>query len=84
MRLAPLLFVATIGCAGAVKPEPQTAESIVRSQTAPVSVVDAATGKRIGLDALLAALRTKQVVYVGERHDQAGSWLVDPGDCVEF
>jgi len=70
MRLAALLLVACVGCAGAAKPDPQTAESIVRSQSAPLSLVDAATGKSIEAEAFLAALRTKTVVYVGERHDQ--------------
>jgi uncharacterized iron-regulated protein len=35
-------------------------------------LVDAATGKSIEAEAFLAALRTKKVVYVGERHDQPG------------
>ncbi|MGB9338859.1 MAG: ChaN family lipoprotein [Polyangiales bacterium] len=54
-----------------MKPDPQTAESVVRSQSAPLSLVDAATGKSIEAEAFFAALRTKAVVYVGERHDQA-------------
>jgi uncharacterized iron-regulated protein len=33
-------------------------------------LVDAATGKRISLEDFWAALRTKKVIYVGERHDQ--------------
>jgi len=70
MRLAALLLMACIGCAGAARPDPQTAESIVRSQSAPLSLVDAATGKSIEVEAFLAALRTKRVIYVGERHDQ--------------
>ena len=72
MRLAALLLTVCVGCAGAVKPDPQTAESIVRSQTAPLSLVDAVTGKSIEPEAFFAVLRTKKVVYVGERHDQAG------------
>ena len=70
MRLAPLLLVACVGCAGAVRPDPQTAESIVRSQSAPRVLVDAATGESIETEAFLAVLRTKKVIYVGERHDQ--------------
>ncbi len=72
MRLAPLLLMVCVGCAGAARPDPQTAESIVRSQAAPISLVDAVTGKSIEAEAFLAVLRTKKVVYVGERHDQAG------------
>jgi len=72
MRLAPLLLMVCVGCAGAAKPDSQTAESIVRSQTAPRTLVDAATGKSIEAEAFFAALRTKKVVYVGERHDQPG------------
>lgn len=70
MRLALLLLLICVGCAGAVKPDPKTAESIVREQSAPRSLIDAATGKPIELEAFFAVLRTKSVVYVGERHDQ--------------
>ena len=59
------------GCAGAATPEPQTAESVVRSQSPPLSLVDASTGRSIAAEDFLAALRTKRVIYVGERHDQA-------------
>jgi uncharacterized iron-regulated protein len=70
MKLAALSLLVCMGCAGAMKPETRTAESIVRSESAPASLVDAATGKEIDLETLLAAVRTKQVLYVGERHDQ--------------
>jgi uncharacterized iron-regulated protein len=70
MRLVAFVLLASAGCAGAAMPAPQTAESIVRNQTEPLALVDAKTGKRIGLDAFFAALRTRQVVYVGERHDK--------------
>ena len=73
MRLAVLVLLSCVGCAGAMKPDPQTAESVVRSQSAPLSLVDAATGKSIEAEAFFAALRTKAVVYVGERHDQAAA-----------
>ena len=70
MRLAVVLLVVCVGCAGAIKPDTETAESIVRSQTAPRSVVDAASGRSIEPEAFFAILRTKTVVYVGERHDE--------------
>lgn len=70
MRLAALSLAVCIGCAGAARPETQTAESIVRGQPAPLALVDARTGKSIDAEAFLAALRTKRVVYVGERHDE--------------
>jgi uncharacterized iron-regulated protein len=70
MRFLALLLMVCVGCAGATRPDPQTAESIVRQQTAPLSLVNAATGKSIEPEAFLAVLRTKKVVYVGERHDQ--------------
>ncbi len=73
MRLAVVLLVVCVGCAGAIKPDTETAESIVRSQAAPRSVVDAASGRSIEPEAFFAILRTKTVVYVGERHD-------DPAD----
>lgn len=72
MKLAAFLLLACVGCAGAAKPDPQTAESIVRSQSTPASLVDATTGKSIEAEAFLAVLRTKAVIYVGERHDQPG------------
>ncbi|MBT8453117.1 MAG: ChaN family lipoprotein [Deltaproteobacteria bacterium] len=72
MKLAALLLLVCAGCAGATKPDPETAESIVRSQSVPVSLVDAATGESIEAEAFLAVLRTKAVVYVGERHDRPG------------
>jgi len=57
-------------CAGAAGKGPQSAEAIVRSQAAPAALVDARTGRSIDPDSFFAALRTKQVVYVGERHDR--------------
>ena len=63
-------FLVCVGCAGAMKPDPQTAESIVRGQAEPISLVDAATGKSIEPEVFLAVLRSKSVIYVGERHDQ--------------
>jgi len=70
MRLAVIPLVVCLGCAGAAAPEPKTAESIVRSESTPLSLVDAATGKSIEVEQFLAVLSTKRVVYVGERHDQ--------------
>ena len=70
MNAIALLLVLLAGCAGAVGPDPQTAEDIVRAQSEPRAIVDAATGESIRPDALFAALRSKRVVYVGERHDQ--------------
>ena len=70
MRFALLLLAACAGCAGAAGRGPQTAESIVRAQSEPRSLVDAATGKSIEPEVFLAVLRTKKVIYVGERHDQ--------------
>jgi uncharacterized iron-regulated protein len=56
------------GCVGATRPEPKTAESIVREREAPLKLVDAATGTEISLEILLAQMHDKRVVYVGERH----------------
>jgi len=70
MKRTAIALILSVGCAGAAKPDPQTAESIVRSQPGPRSLVDAATGNSIAVEAFLAALRTKKVIYVGERHDQ--------------
>lgn len=76
MRLAALLLVACVGCAGASGPGPQTAESIVRAQADPRSLVDGATGESIDADAFFSELRTKRVIYVGERHDQPADHAV--------
>jgi len=72
MRRAAIALLLCVGCARAAKPDPQTAESVVRSQPAPRTLVDGATGKSIEVEAFLAALRTKKVIYVGERHDEPG------------
>lgn len=76
MRRAALALLVCAGCAGSVKPEAQTAEAIVRGEPPTVSLVDAKTGKPIDVDQLLAALRTKRVVYVGERHDEPADHAV--------
>lgn len=70
MRLIALASLVCLGCAGAVRPEPQTAESIVRSDSTAASLVDARTGESIDADTFFAALQSKRVIYVGERHDQ--------------
>lgn len=71
MRRATFALLVCAGCAGTAGPGPQTPEAIVRAQSEPEALVDATTGKSVALDAFFSALRTKQVVYVGERHDQA-------------
>jgi len=70
MRLAALLLITCVGCAGATGPSPRTAESIVRSLPDTDAIVDATTGKPIDAETFYGVLRTKKVVYVGERHDQ--------------
>ncbi len=64
-------IVFALGCGGATRVQPKTAEAIVREQRAPEILVDSTTGAEITLDQMLRALRTKRVVYVGERHDSA-------------
>ena len=76
MRLTAFLLLVCVGCASAAGRGPQTAESVVRAQADPRALVDAATGQSIDLDAFYALLRTKQVVYVGERHDQPADHAV--------
>ena len=70
MKLATFLLVACVGCAGATGRGPQTPEAIVRAQPEPRALVDGATGQSIDLESFLSVLRTKRVVYVGERHDE--------------
>ena len=63
-------------CASAAKPEPKTAESIVREQETPLKLIDAVTGSEVTLEWLMSQLRNKRVVYVGERHDRPGDHAV--------
>lgn len=69
MKLTALSLLVCVGCAGST-PEPQTAESVVRSQPPAAALFDASTGKSIDAEAFFATLRTARVVYVGERHDE--------------
>ncbi|MGB5812181.1 MAG: ChaN family lipoprotein [Polyangiales bacterium] len=64
------LTCAVLGCGGAVRTEPKTAESIVRAQAPPLRLVDASTGDETTLAELVAWARSKRVIYVGERHDR--------------
>lgn len=70
MRLTTFLLIACVGCAGAAGRGPQTPESIVRTESEPRALIDAATGHSLEPETLYSVLRTKQVVYVGERHDE--------------
>lgn len=79
MKLAAFLLVACVGCAGAAGRGPQSAESIVREQSEPRRLVEAASGKSISIEAFWSVLRTKRVVYVGERHDQPADHGVQYG-----
>lgn len=72
MRTALAIVALCVGCAGAPGRGATTAEEIVRSQAPPRSLVDASIGKPVDMEAFQAALRTKTVVYVGERHDRPG------------
>ncbi|MDH3727336.1 MAG: ChaN family lipoprotein, partial [Myxococcales bacterium] len=77
MRWVTLISLIVVGgCAGATRPEPRTAESIVREQEAPLKLVEAATGTEITLERLLSQMRNKRVVYVGERHDRPADHAV--------
>jgi uncharacterized iron-regulated protein len=70
MRTTCFLIVFCVGCAGTTGRDPQTPEDIVRAQTAPRALVDGRTGEPIDFEGFVAVLRTKQVIYVGERHDR--------------
>jgi len=70
MRATVVILAFCMGCAGAAGRGPQTADAVVRSQAEPRELVDGRTGEPVSLDALFAALRTREVVYVGERHDR--------------
>lgn len=70
MRLATFLLATCVGCAGAAGRGSETPESIVRTQSEPRALIDAATGRSIEPEAFYAVLGTKKAIYVGERHDQ--------------
>lgn len=74
MRVGFVILAACVGvgCAGAAGSGPKTTDALVRDQAEPRKLVDARTGESVSLDELYAALRTRKVVYVGERHDRAG------------
>jgi uncharacterized iron-regulated protein len=69
MRVAPLIVLLCVGCAGAGRGA-QTPDAIVRAQAEPRDLVDGSTGESVSIDEFFAALRTRDVVYVGERHDR--------------
>ena len=75
MKRGAVLLSLCAACA-ATAPAPQTAESVVRSGPDPEALVDARTGKPASVEAFLSVLRTKRVVYVGERHDQPADHAV--------
>ena len=76
MRSALVILVLCVGCAGASRKGPQNADSIVRAEATPRELIDGSTGEPVTLDAFFAALRTSEVVYVGERHDRAADHAV--------
>ncbi|MEM7136680.1 MAG: ChaN family lipoprotein [Myxococcota bacterium] len=69
-HLVLIAALGVVGCAGATRPDSQTAENIVRAQAPPVRLVDARTGADVTVDALLARALANEVIYVGERHDR--------------
>jgi len=70
MRFAALTILLSMGCGGALRTEPVTAEAVVRAQEPPLVLVDASTGDELTLEALVARMQRARVVYVGERHDR--------------
>ena len=74
MMFRAFTCLVVVGFAGCLKPAqdlPTTPESVVRDKAKPMKIIDTATGETVELEAFYSALRTKRVVYVAERHDNA-------------
>ena len=67
---APIAAAPLAPPTGAGTPTPRAA-TVPAADPAPGSIVEGGTGRRLGFDELIDALAAVDVVYVGERHDQA-------------
>jgi uncharacterized iron-regulated protein len=72
-----LLCLCVIGCAGSRPPQPQTAAVVgVAERFRPGQIVDLASGKVITFDELIAQVSSKDLIFVGEAHDNPDHHLI--------
>jgi uncharacterized iron-regulated protein len=72
-----LICLCLIGCAGLRHPQPQTATMDgVAEHFRPGQIVDLASGKVIGFEELIANVSTKDLIFVGEAHDNPDHHLI--------
>ena len=72
-----LICLCVIGCAGSRPPRPQTAivEGLVQ-RFRPGQIVDLASGKVIDFEELIAGLSSKDLIFIGEAHDNPDHHLI--------
>lgn len=72
MRMLVFALPLLLGCPqGGLRPPPTTPLAVVRAAAEPERIVDA-SGNEVSLDELVTALGQAEVVYLAERHDEAG------------
>jgi uncharacterized iron-regulated protein len=72
-----LICLCVIGCAGSRPPQPQVATiEGVAERFRPGQIVDLASGKVIGFEELIAQLSSKELIFVGEAHDNPDHHLI--------
>jgi uncharacterized iron-regulated protein len=72
-----LVCLGVIGCASLRHPQPQTASvEGLAERFRPGQIVDLASGKVIGFEDLIAHLSSKDLIFVGEAHDNADHHLI--------
>ncbi len=72
-----LICLCVIGCAGMRHPQPQTgAIEGVAEHFRPGQIVDVASGKAISFEELIEQISSKDLIFVGEAHDNADHHLI--------
>jgi uncharacterized iron-regulated protein len=75
--LIALLCVCLIGCAGSRPPQPQTATvEGMAERFRPGQIVDLAAGKVISFEELITRISSKDLIFVGEAHDNPDHHLI--------
>jgi len=72
-----LICLCVIGCASSRLPQPQTAViEGVAEHFRPGQIVDLSSGKVIGFEELIAQISSKDLIFVGEAHDNPDHHLI--------
>jgi uncharacterized iron-regulated protein len=72
-----VICLIVIGCAGSRPPQPQIANiEGVAERFRPGQIVDLSSGKVIGFEELIANLSSKDLIFVGEAHDNPDHHLI--------